>query len=91
MKIISLYRNISPFRCPFQQIHWPSGKVLGGSSMINHMIYSRGSRHDYDGWKAQGCTGWGYDDVMPYFLKAEGNQNQMYKSSGIKVLHNQLN
>jgi choline dehydrogenase len=49
----------------------PRGKVLGGTSSINGMIYMRGHAGDYDDWRAQGCTGWGYADVLPYFRKAE--------------------
>ncbi|XP_045198417.2 L-sorbose 1-dehydrogenase-like [Mercenaria mercenaria] len=50
---------------------WPRGKVLGGSGMLNMMNYVRGSKYDYDGWAEGGCTGWGYNDVLPYFLKSE--------------------
>lgn len=50
---------------------WAAGKVLGGGSSINMMMWVRGDRSDFDGWRDQGCTGWGYDDVLPYFARAE--------------------
>jgi choline dehydrogenase-like flavoprotein len=52
----------------------PRGKVLGGSSSVNAMIYARGHRDDYDHWAAQGNPGWGWDDVLPYFKRAEHNE-----------------
>ncbi|HWK83395.1 MAG TPA: choline dehydrogenase [Caldimonas sp.] len=52
----------------------PRGKVLGGSSSVNAMIYIRGQREDYDAWAAQGNAGWGWDDVLPYFKRAEHNE-----------------
>ncbi|HEY2048840.1 MAG TPA: GMC family oxidoreductase N-terminal domain-containing protein [Caulobacteraceae bacterium] len=50
---------------------WPRGKVLGGSSSINGLLYIRGQHADYDGWRQLGCEGWGWDDVKPYFLRAQ--------------------
>ncbi|WP_231881483.1 alkyl sulfatase dimerization domain-containing protein [Cupriavidus necator] len=52
----------------------PRGRVLGGSSSINGMIYIRGTPSDYDGWAAAGCEGWGWSDVLPYFKRAECNE-----------------
>lgn len=52
----------------------PRGKVLGGSSSINGMIYMRGQAADYDHWAQLGCRGWSYEDVLPYFKRAENNQ-----------------
>lgn len=49
----------------------PRGRTLGGSSSINGMIYIRGTRADYDGWVEAGASGWGWNDVLPYFMKAE--------------------
>ncbi|TGQ04987.1 MULTISPECIES: GMC family oxidoreductase N-terminal domain-containing protein [unclassified Mesorhizobium] len=51
----------------------PRGRVLGGTSSINGMIYVRGNRLDYDDWRQMGCIGWSYDDVLPFFRKAESN------------------
>ena len=52
----------------------PRGKVLGGSSSINGLLYVRGQHEDYDRWRQRGNDGWGYDDVLPYFKKAENQQ-----------------
>ncbi|HMX11696.1 MAG TPA: choline dehydrogenase [Burkholderiaceae bacterium] len=57
-----------------RRIYWPRGKTLGGSSAINGLIYIRGQREDYDHWAALGNAGWGWDEVLPYFVKSEHNQ-----------------
>jgi choline dehydrogenase len=58
-----------------RRLYWPRGKVLGGSSSINAMCYCRGHRKDYDEWAAAGATGWSFDEVLPYFVKAEDQEN----------------
>ena len=57
-----------------RQGYQPRGKVLGGSSSVNAMVYVRGQPADYDHWAAEGNPGWGWDDVLPYFLRAEHNE-----------------
>lgn len=52
-------------------INWPRGRVLGGSSSINGLLYVRGQKEDFDGWRQLGNTGWGWDDVLPVFKRAE--------------------
>ena len=54
-----------------RSLFWPRGKVLGGSSSMNGLIYIRGHRSDYDGWATQGCSGWDFDSVLPLFLRSE--------------------
>ena len=56
-----------------RQIKWPRGKVLGGSSTINGMMYMRGNAADYDAWAQTGLSDWSYDDVLPYFRRSEAN------------------
>jgi choline dehydrogenase-like flavoprotein len=56
-----------------RRMYWPRGKTLGGSSSINGLIYIRGQREDYDRWAALGNEVWGWDDVLPYFVRSEGN------------------
>jgi choline dehydrogenase len=55
-------------------IHWPRGKVLGGSSSINGMLYVRGNPADFDQWAQMGCRGWSYDEVLPFFRRSESYQ-----------------
>jgi len=57
-----------------RKMYWPRGKVLGGSSSINAMIYIRGNHADYDSWRDEGNAGWGHADVLPYFKKAENQE-----------------
>jgi choline dehydrogenase len=56
-------------------LYLPAGRVLGGSSSINGLVYTRGQREDFDSWRESGNVGWGYDDVLPFFRKSEGQQH----------------
>nr|CAD7256884.1 unnamed protein product [Timema shepardi] len=60
---------------------WPRGKLLGGTSAINGMIYVRGNRRDYDNWASMGNPEWSYDQVLPYFKKSEDMRIEKYKNS----------
>jgi choline dehydrogenase len=66
-----LYRTDPEARLEARALNYPRGRVLGGSSAINGMIYMRGQSADYDGWRQAGHAGWGWDDVLPWFLKSE--------------------
>lgn len=66
--------------------HWPRGKVLGGSSVLNYMLYVRGNSRDYNNWAAKyKLAGWTYADVLPLFIKSEDNQDNKVRQNG-KVL-----
>src|SRR5437773_1048043 len=54
-----------------RKVYWPRGKVLGGSSSINGMVYIRGQAEDFDHWRQLGNAGWSFDDVLPYFKRSE--------------------
>ena len=73
-KVNWLYTSEQDENSGNRRIAQPRGKVLGGTSSINGLVYIRGQREDYDDWRDLGNAGWGYDDVLPYFRKAENNQ-----------------
>ncbi len=69
-----MYETVPQEHAAGRKLHIPQGRTLGGGSSVNAMVYIRGHAHDYDQWAAQGCTGWGWQDVLPWFRRAEGNQ-----------------
>lgn len=66
-----------------RSIPWPRGKVMGGSSSINGLLYVRGQAEDFEGWRQLGNTGWGWDDVLPFFKKAENWEEGKGEDRGI--------
>ncbi len=79
------YRTTKQPQLSDRELYWPRGKTLGGSSSINGQAWTRGHRVDYDGW-AESCPGWSYDEVLPYFQRAErrvgSNVGGVYGTSG---------
>ncbi len=68
------FRTVPQDKAAGQSVYWPRGRVIGGSSSINAMIYIRGNKYDYNTWRDEyGCDGWGYHDILPYFIRAEHN------------------
>ncbi|HEX8780564.1 MAG TPA: GMC family oxidoreductase N-terminal domain-containing protein, partial [Nocardioides sp.] len=68
------YQTAEQKQLQSRRAYWPRMKALGGCSSMNAMIYIRGNRADYDTWRdASGATGWGFDDVLPAFVRSEGN------------------
>lgn len=74
-----------------QEIYWPHGRTTGGSSSVNGMIYVRGDRQEYDAWAAAGCTGWSFDECLPYFKRlessAQGDNAWRGRNGPISVTH----
>lgn len=70
-KLDWMYRTQADPGLNGRDVPWPRGKVLGGSSSINGLLYVRGQAEDFDGWRQLGNEGWGWDDVLPYYKKAE--------------------
>jgi choline dehydrogenase len=66
-----------------RRLYMPRGRVIGGSGSINAMIYVRGNRLDYDDWAREGCEGWSYDDVLPYFKRSEDNERGADEYHGV--------
>jgi choline dehydrogenase len=66
-----------------RRLYWPRGKVVGGSSAINAMIYIRGNRANYDSWRELGNAGWGFADVLPYFKKSENQERGASEYHGV--------
>ncbi len=69
------YETEGQSRLNSRRLYWPRGRGWGGSSSINGMIYIRGHARDYDHWRQMGCEGWSFADVLPYFKRAECNEN----------------
>jgi choline dehydrogenase len=79
------YNTVPQRHAAGRRIYWPRGRTLGGSSAINGMIYARGHRTDYDSWAYDGCVGWDYSSVLPYFKKSEnyeGGANEYHAVGG---------
>ena len=78
-----------------RSIRYPRGKTLGGSSSINGLLWIRGQSNDYDNWRQQGNAGWGWEDVLPYFLRSENNElgkSEFHNDSGpISVTNKKIN
>jgi choline dehydrogenase len=70
------YQSVPQAGLDGRTVFYPRGKALGGSSILNGMVYIRGNAQDFDQWRDAGLSGWGYADVLPYFLRAEGAKDR---------------
>ena len=77
------YRTEPDEKVAGREIQWPRGKVLGGSSSLNGLLYVRGQREDYDRWAALGNEGWSYREVLPYFKKSEDQERGASEYHGV--------
>eukprot|EP00163_Fabomonas_tropica_P008457 TRINITY_DN1813_c0_g1_i2.p1 TRINITY_DN1813_c0_g1~~TRINITY_DN1813_c0_g1_i2.p1 ORF type:complete len:561 (-),score=66.37 TRINITY_DN1813_c0_g1_i2:1755-3437(-) len=77
------YRTEKVERCKDRAIYWPRAKVLGGATSVMPWLYLRGNRRDYDNWAQQGCTGWGFAEVLPYFKRSENHLHGLSELHGI--------
>ncbi|GIY53598.1 hypothetical protein CDAR_58322 [Caerostris darwini] len=75
-------QQASCFGLKGRRSRWPRGRVLGGSSVLNYMLYVRGNKKDYDNWERLGAKGWSWKNVLPYFLKSEDNRDPPLLESG---------
>ena len=88
------YRTVPQVHLNARRIFSPRGRVLGGSSSINYMMYVRGNSRDFDNWRDLGNTGWGYVEVLPYFKRAEDSRDvrdQWHGEGGPLFVTNALN
>jgi choline dehydrogenase-like flavoprotein len=79
------YYTVPQAQAADRALHWPRGKVLGGSSCLNGLIHVRGARTDYEEWERLGADGWGWDDVLPVFVRMEdfdGGSSELHGSGG---------
>lgn len=87
------YETVPQEYCANRKIYWPRGRVLGGSSSINGMMYIRGHKLDYDAWAYLGNVGWDWDSVLPYFLKSEdfdGPESEWHAKGGPLSVYSQF-